>query len=113
MSWRHLKFNVFFGPRIQPGDAEAIENLARYITHASFSLERMTYFSDESKVVYRSKDNKQEKTFDSPEWLAPMCPHVPNKGEQMVRYYGYYSNLCRGKREKQNKDDVIPCIPEP
>jgi len=41
------------------------------------------------------------------------CSHVPNRGEQMVRYYGYYSNLCRGKREKQNKDDVIPCILEP
>jgi len=27
-------------------------------------------------------------------------------------YYGYYSNLCRGKRGKQNKDDAIPCIME-
>jgi len=41
------------------------------------------------------------------------CSHVPNRGEQMVRYYGYYSNLCRGKRERQNRDDVIPCILEP
>ena len=23
------------------------------------------------------------------EWLAAMCSHVPNRGEQMVRYYGY------------------------
>jgi|GEM_PF-6387328 len=21
------------------------------------------------------------------EWLAAMCSHIPNKGEQMVRYY--------------------------
>ena len=29
-----------------------------------------------------------------------MCYHVPNKDEQMVRYYGYYSNVVRGKRKK-------------
>jgi len=23
-----------------------------------------------------------------PEWLTAMCSHVPNKAEQMVRYYG-------------------------
>jgi len=115
-NWRHSGFNVFCGLRMQPGDAEAMENLARYIIRASFSQERMTYFSDESKVVYRSKDNKKGKTFDALEWLVAMCSHVPNKGEQMVRYYGYYSyysNLCRSKREKQNKDDVVPCILEP
>ena len=42
-----------------------------------------------------------------------MCSHVPNKGEQMVRYYGYYSNVSRGKRKIQDKDDAIPSIPEP
>jgi hypothetical protein len=34
-------------------------------------------------------------------------------GEQMVRYYGYYSNISRGKRKRQNQDDWIPCILEP
>ena len=27
------------------------------------------------------------KVFDVLEWLAAMCFHVPNKGEQMARYY--------------------------
>ncbi len=35
MTWRHSGFNVFCGPRIQPGEEEAIENLARYIIRAS------------------------------------------------------------------------------
>jgi hypothetical protein len=51
----------------------------------------MTYISEESKVVYRSKDDKKEKIFNALEWLAAMCSHVPNRGEQIVRYYGYYS----------------------
>jgi hypothetical protein len=51
-----------------------------------------------------------------------MCIHVPNKGEsfdlealdrQMVRYYGYYSNVSRGKRQKENQDNLIPYILEP
>jgi len=92
-----------------------MENLARYVAclrrkawrrgrqvQASFSQERMTYLPDESQVLYRSKDGKNEKTFDALEWLAampacacrtqtgvPMFPPKagkPNKGEQMVRY---------------------------
>jgi len=38
---------------------------------------------------------------------------VPNKGEQMARYYGYYSNVSGGKRKKQDLDDIIPSIMEP
>ena len=72
----------------------------------------MTYLRDESEVKYKSKDGKEEKTFDALEWLAAMCSHVPNKGEQMVRYYGYYSNVSRGKRKIQGKDDAIPSILE-
>ena len=56
------------------------------IIRASFSQERMTYIPDESKVVYKSKDAKEERTFDALEWFAAMASHVPNKGEQMVRY---------------------------
>jgi hypothetical protein len=80
---------------------------------ASFSQERMTYFPEDSKVVYRSKDGKEEKTFDALEWLGAMCSHVPNKGEEMVRYYGYYSNVSRGKRQKEDQDGLIPYILEP
>ena len=63
-----------------------MENLARYIIRASFSQERMTYIPEEAKVIYQSKGAKEEKVFDALEWLAAMCTHVPNKGEQMVRY---------------------------
>jgi len=113
LSWRHSGFNVHCGPGIRPGDEEAMENIARYIVRASFSQERMTYIPDEAKVVYRSKDGKNEKTFDAIEWLAAMCSHVPNKGEQMVRYYGYYSNVSRGSRKKSDQDGLIPCLLQP
>ena len=64
-------------------------------------------------MIYDSKDDRQQKSFDALEWLAAMCSHVPDKGDQMVRYYGYYSNVSRGKRKKQKQDDLVPCILEP
>jgi len=110
-------FNVFCGSRIQPGSEEAMENLARYIIRASFSQERMTYIPEETKVIYQSKDGKDEKVFEPLEWIAAMCSHVPNKGEQMVRYYGFYSpafrGMARGKRKKNEQDELIPSILEP
>ena len=72
----------------------------------------MSYLREEAKVVYESKDGKHEKVYNALEWLAAMSSHVPEKGEQMVRYYGYYSNVCRGRRKKQNQDGLIPDILE-
>jgi len=46
-------------------------------------------------VEYRSKDGKETRLFDAPEWLVPLiagCSHVPNKGEQAdfaIVAYGY------------------------
>jgi hypothetical protein len=86
-------------------------NLTRYIIRASFSQERMQYLEEPSKVVYRAKDGTEEKVFDALEWLAAMCSHIPDREEQMVRYYGFYSNVSRGKR-KENEDDAVPCVLE-
>ncbi|HEU18513.1 MAG TPA: hypothetical protein ENO00_03900 [Deltaproteobacteria bacterium] len=86
-----------------------MENLARYIVRASFQ-EPMTCLDQDGKVVYKAKDGKSSRTFPALEWLAAMSSHVPNKGEQMVRYYGRYSNVSRGKRQKNGDDDIIRCI---
>lgn len=112
LSWRHSGFNVHCGRRIWPDDENAMENVARYIIRASFSQERMTYVREQATVVYQSKNGKTTKTFDALEWIAAMCSHVPNRGEQMVRYYGYYSNVSRGRRKKENSYDIIPHIIE-
>jgi hypothetical protein len=56
----------------------------------------MTYLPEESKVIYESKDGKEEKVFDALGWLAAKGSHVPDKGEKMLRYYGYY-----GKQEEK------------
>ena len=111
-AWRHSGFNVFCGNCIQPKEKEAMETLARYIIRAPFAQEPMQYFADGGTVVYSAKDGKDRKIFDAPEWLAAMCSHVPNRREQMVRCYGYYSNVIRGKRRNEAEENTIPHIME-
>ncbi|MHB9096833.1 MAG: transposase [Syntrophales bacterium] len=102
-TWRHSRFHVFCGNRIEPKERNSMEKLARYIIRASFAQERMQYIADEGTVIYSAKRANDRKVFDAPEWLAAMCSHVPNRGEQMVRYYGWYSDVTRGKRRKEGK----------
>ena len=58
-----------------------------------------------AKVIYQSKDAKTTKTFDALDWLAQLVAHIRNKGEQMVRYYGFYSNKSRGLRKKAGTEE--------
>jgi hypothetical protein len=102
-SWRHSGFNVYCSERIYPRFAQSMENLARYIIRASFSQERLSYLSESSRVIYKSKDGKGTKEFDVLDFIASICSHIPNRNEQMVRYVGFYSNVCRGKRKKQGR----------
>ena len=86
-SWRHFGFHVFCGNRISLNDETAMENLARYIIYPEgHKQERMQYLDQKGKVVYASKAGKSINVFPSMEWLAAMCSHIPNRGEQMVRY---------------------------
>ena len=109
---------MYCGKAIWPHNEEGLENLARYIIRASFSQARMTYVAAQdssdgvAKVIYQSKDAKTTKTFDALDWLAQLVTHLPNKGEQMVRYYGFYSNKLRGLRKKAGTDDQIPALTE-
>ena len=75
-----------------------------------------------SKVNYQSKDGASTKTFDALDWprqrtagckhSPQLVTHIPNKGEQMVRYYGFYSNKSRGLRKKAGTDDAVPALIE-
>jgi len=62
----------------------------------------MTYIPDESKVVYKSKDAKEEKTFDALEWLAAMASHVPNGDHALSSYSSWHlSGISAVHRSKE------------
>jgi hypothetical protein len=38
--------------------------------------------------------------FDPLDFLAEVTQHIPDAGEHLIRYYGWYSNKSRGQRAK-------------
>jgi hypothetical protein len=57
-------------PRIRPRQADAMENLARYIIRTSFSQQRLSYVAQSATVVYKGKNGSWQKTFEAIERLA-------------------------------------------
>ena len=60
----------------------------------------MDYLPEPDKVIYRAKSGRDQRTYGSLEWLAAMMSLLPLKGEQLVKYYGHYSNRARGESLK-------------
>ena len=65
-----------------------------------------------ARVIYRGKNSSVRESFMALDWLARLVTHIPNKGEQLVRYYGYYSNKSRGMRKKTDTDVEMPALVE-
>jgi len=119
LSWRHTGFSVHNRVRVEPEDAAAVERLARYILRPPFSLERMSW-SGEGEVRYRRKAghdggshqaSDQVETLEPAELLARVIMHIPEPRKHLVRYYGAYSNVSRGKRRRQIEE--IGDVPGP
>jgi hypothetical protein len=79
----------------------------RYIIRASFWQERIPCLPEESRIIYRSKDNRK-KIFDTLDWLAAMTSSIPNQGEQMVRYYGNIVTFSGSFVKKKIQDALSP-----
>jgi hypothetical protein len=105
-TWHHSGFHVYCGDVIRPDDEEGLEHLAHYIIRAPISQERMIYIAASetpggiAKVIYTGKNSRVREQFTALDWLARLVTHIPNKGEQLIRYYGFYSNKVRGVRKK-------------
>src|SRR5262245_26889543 len=55
LSWRHPGFSVYQGESVPPEDTATREHLARYILHAPFSQERVSYDRAQQTVACESK----------------------------------------------------------
>jgi len=112
LSWRHTGFSVHNRVRVEPEDRPAVERLARYIMRPPISLERMSW-DGVGEVRYRRKrghessglNEREVEAFDPQEFLARVIMHIPEPRRHLVRYYGWYSNVSRGKRRKAEAAD--------
>jgi hypothetical protein len=82
-----------------------------YILRNPFSVEKMTLEWPADMVIYRSrlnaKINRNFEVFTATDFLAAITQHIPDKGAQMVRYYGWYSNKMRGVRHRGLALDLV------
>ena len=114
-SWKHSGFNVHAGEQVAPEAKADLEALAQYILRKPFSVEKMTLEWPADIVIYRSrlnaKINRNFEVFTATDFLAAITQHIPDKGVQMVRYYGWYSNKMRGVRHRGLPPELIPHRP--
>jgi len=116
LSWRHTGFSVHNRVCVEPEDQAAVERLARYIMRPPISLERMAW-DGVGEVRYRRKGGhesfgpgqREVETFDPAEFIARVIMHVPEPRRHLVRYYGWYSNVSRGKRRLREEAAESAC----
>jgi hypothetical protein len=100
-NWVHPGFSVFQGERIDPDDHEARRRLAGYMAHPPIALERVRYRPETGQVIYYGRqpgtasDASPARIFPALDFLAALCTHIPDSGQQLVRYYGAWSNARR------------------
>ena len=104
LGWRHSGFSLHNEVKIGSYDLEGRRAVPEYILRSPFSLEKLRYHPGTGTIIYHSKMHpvlkRNFEVFSACDWLAALTAHIPNAGEHLVRYYGWYSNVNRGKRRK-------------
>jgi len=117
-TWPHSGFSVDNSVTVSPGDTSALERLAQYILRCPFSLARVVRLTDDGSVIDRAEQDhcrrfpgpasadlrggprRNFQVFSALDFLAELTQHIPEKGEHLARYYGWYSHRQRGIRAK-------------
>jgi hypothetical protein len=107
--FHHPGFSAYEGEGVPADDSAARERLSSYLVHAPFSLARLHYDRNAGIVTCESRSRSHSPLFSSSQQqftprdaLAALTAFIPEKGHQLVRYYGFYSNKARGQRRRQN-----------
>ncbi len=102
--WPHSGFHVHDGVWVAADDREFTVRLARYRARNPVALGRMEYSQEDSSVTYHSDKptgpTAGKETTDALEFLARLTSHIPDKGQVLQRYYGFYASRVRGMRCK-------------
>jgi hypothetical protein len=110
LAWPHAGFHVHDAVWASADDKAFTVRLARYCARNPIALGRMAYDEHDRAVTYHSDKTTGptagSETSDALEFLARLTSHIPNKGQVLQRYYGWYSSRQRGTRRQANGDAV-------
>ncbi len=75
--------------------------LTRYCGRAPVTLGRLAYEAESVTVRYQSDKSSgptdETGTLDPPEFLARVVTSIPNQGQVLQHYYGWYANRTRSQ----------------
>ena len=126
-AWPHSGFSVDNSVYLCPRDTAALERLAQYMLRCPFSLARVVRLTADGSVIYRAEQpecrhfpgpasgdlrsgpKRNFQVFSALDFLAEVTQHIPEKGEHLVRYYGWYSHRQRGIRAKAAQGSGPSC----
>ena len=83
----------------------AAHRLSYFGLELNFSTISYTFSSATSSFITETKI--KNKTFNALEFLAQLVSHIPNRGEQIIRFYGVYSNAYKGKANNLTEVEII------
>ncbi len=114
LAWPHSGFHVHDGVWVPAEDRAFATRLARYCARHPVALSRLAYRADSGTVTYQSDKasgpTAGAETVDALEFLARVVSHIPNKGQVLQRYYGWYANRTRGIRRKAGPHEQPPVV---
>jgi len=97
----------------------------QYFLRCPFSQARMIEVTEAGKVIYKTEHNavgrfpepgdgellagpsRNFQVFDPLDFLAEVTQHIPESGEHLIRYYGWYSNKTRGQRHQRQRPAAV------
>ena len=107
LGWRHSGFSLHNAVRIGAQDSEGRRAVSEYSLRSPLAQEKLHYHANTGTIIYRSKMHpvlkRNFEVFSACDWLAALTAHIPNAGEHLVRYYGWYSNVSRGSGGRRRK----------
>ena len=117
--WPHSGFSIDNSVRITADNTEGMQRLISYISRCPFSLVRMIKVTEEGQVIYRTGKSgclrfpnpgderlregmaRNFQVFETLEFLAEVTQNIPDKGQHLIHYFGWYSKKERGIRKKK------------
>lgn len=119
MKKKYDKGFYIYGPQMNncslTGMKELTNYVARYASHPPLSENRITKFNREAKTVEWFYDPHEDDLQEDEEkligrqfinesvdsFLSKLLIHIPDKGFQQIRYYGFYSNKTKSEPKKR------------
>ena len=93
--------------RLRPAKPRTSQSLRPPLPHPLPELAR----SEHLDIRRPAKINCNFEVFTATDFLAAITQHIPDKGVQIVRYYGLYSNKTRGVRHRGLRAELLPHRP--